>query len=336
MDDSNKPTGVTEEAARWFVRLKDDDLTTAERREYLGWLKQAPAHVAEMLRITGVYSAVHGARLSGRISLEDVGPNVIELSADQSAPKARRWRSLALAACCVLAIVLSVSMVLLRSGKSIETGAGEWRHVSLEDGSFVRLGPRTRLQVDIGNTGRTIELRHGEATFQVAKDPARPFVVNAGLANVRALGTAFGIVRKADKVVVTVAEGSVSVSQKNQAADHPAAAPLSAGEQIAVSKTRASAVQRVDVARELAWAEGRLIFDSETLAQAVEEFNLRNRVQIEIQDPAIAARPVRGVFDAADPESFVEFLTTAAQVRVERTRGPRLVLKQERGDESRH
>ena len=55
---------------------------------------------------------------------------------------------------------------------------------------------------------------------------------------------------------------------------------------------------------ELAWREKRLMFTAgDTLADAVEEFNLRNRVQLRL-DPRAALLPVRGGFDASDPVTF--------------------------------
>lgn len=42
---------ISEEAAEWFVRVKDDHLGAEERRQYVRWLKQSSTHAAEMLRM---------------------------------------------------------------------------------------------------------------------------------------------------------------------------------------------------------------------------------------------------------------------------------------------
>jgi transmembrane sensor len=81
----------------------------------------------------------------------------------------------------------------------------------------------------------------------------------------------------------------------------------------------AEPVRSVDSGRELSWAKGELVFDNETIAAAVEEFNRYNRVQLRVTDRALAARPVSGVFDASDPESFIAFLQTATSARVTRS-----------------
>src|SRR3546814_16020939 len=58
---------------------------------------------------------------------------------------------------------------------------------------------------------RQIALKSGEAWFQVAKDRARPFVVEIGDVRVRAVGTAFSVRREANGVDVQVTEGVVEV-----------------------------------------------------------------------------------------------------------------------------
>ena len=151
--------------------------------------------------------------------------------------------------------------------------------------------------------------------FKVTKDASRPFIVNAGSAVVRAVGTRFGVERREDRVRVTVAEGQVA----SCAADRPprwssgrsAASRLAlvADERVEIpvnAPTVPLHVEKVNSAHALAWANGQLIFQNETLGEAVGEFNRRNRVQIRVDDPEIAAWHVCCVFDAADPEAFAK------------------------------
>jgi transmembrane sensor len=138
--------------------------------------------------------------------------------------------------------------------------------------------------------------------FQVAKDPARPFIVEAGLAVVHATGTKFAVSRREGDVTVTVEEGTVLVSD---GAGRAGAIALTAAKQLKVTGTWPPAVVHVDAARELAWSNRRLVFDDDTIAAAAEEFNRRNRVQI-VVDTAFASEQVRGVFQADDPASFAE------------------------------
>ena len=78
----------------------------------------------------------------------------------------------------------------------------------------------------------------------------------------------------------------------------------------------AESVRAVDSGRALAWAEGRLIFENSSVAEAVRQFNRYNRIQILVNDDDLAHRSISGVFSAADPESFAAFLQSVAHVRV--------------------
>jgi transmembrane sensor len=94
---------------------------------------------------------------------------------------------------------------------------------------------------------------------------------------------------------------------------------LTANQQVTVAGVgTAEPVREVDSARVLSWAEGRLIFENESVERAVSEFNRYNRIQLNVNDAALAQRPISGVFSASDPESFVAFIQSVAAVRVTR------------------
>ena len=73
---------LSNEAAEWFVRLRDDRLASRHRERNVRWLKQSPAHIAELLRIQQVYKVLRAAKVQNR-SPESPGgestSNVIEL-----------------------------------------------------------------------------------------------------------------------------------------------------------------------------------------------------------------------------------------------------------------
>ncbi len=94
---------------------------------------------------------------------------------------------------------------------------------------------------------------------------------------------------------------------------------VTAGQQLSVGRTGGpETVHAVDSARALAWAEGRLIFDMSSVAEAVLQFNRYNRIQIIVNDQTLARRSISGTFDAADPESFAAFIQSVAPVSVTR------------------
>jgi transmembrane sensor len=301
-------SSIREHAAEWFLRLHANDLNVAERFAFLQWLKASPAHISETLHTFLLYSILYPMKKQLFFTNEDDVSNVIPLASCEHLQQPTRtpasWHVRTLGAAVAIGLVLVAGAM---SGRvwleaTVRTQASEWRSMTLNDGSFVSVGPRTELRDRFGDQQRLLSLSRGEAVFQVAKDPSRPFVVEAGLAIVRATGTRFGVERREHDVVVTVEEGTVVVSDGN---GRSGSVSLTVAEQLTVSGVWPPVVQHVDAARELAWSNRRLVFDNDTVAAAAAEFNRRNRVQL-IVDPALASEQARGVFQADDPASFAD------------------------------
>jgi ferric-dicitrate binding protein FerR (iron transport regulator) len=56
---------ISEQAAEWLVSIRAGRLTSAERLEYVRWLKQSPAHVRAMLELASLEGLLRRANLSG-------------------------------------------------------------------------------------------------------------------------------------------------------------------------------------------------------------------------------------------------------------------------------
>lgn len=328
------PSSIREHAAEWFLRLHAHDLNVAERFAYLQWLKESPVHIGETLEICHLYSILYPMKKQLFFTNEDVFSNVIDLPTREeiAAPARTRssWHVRALAAVVAIGVVIGLAAVARHAwfAPTIETQASEWRSLTLTDGSLVSVGPRTELRDRFGNQQRLLNLSQGEVLFQVAKDPERPFIVDAGLVVARATGTKFAVSRHERDVTVTVEEGTVLVSDGY---NRSGAVALAAGQQVKVTGDWPPAVKPVDAVRELAWSARRLVFDDDTVAAAAEEFNRRNRVQI-VVDPLLGTEQVRGQFHADDPVSFAEFIAAARKgvsvhqsgdvIRLQRADGP--------------
>jgi transmembrane sensor len=340
--DKRKRELISQEAAEWFARMKDPHVPYDDRQRFLRWLKQSQVHVAEYLRVASIDGNVRSAQLNFVLTGEDPS-NVVPLFAGETEPTATRtrarlgWKIAAVIVALALAtlLVLSVSTALYQ--RSIETDLGEWKTVSLADGSELQLGPNTRLTLDIGDSQRSIALERGEAYFKVAKDARRPFLVQAKSFAVLAVGTEFAVSSRKGEVVVTVREGTVRVTPSSKATtsrasyDEPSefSVPIAADYQLRISDTWPVTPSRIDVRYALAWRERQLMFKSgDTLADAVEEFNLRNRIQLRL-DQRAGALPVRGSFDASDPVAFAQTVDKTSPVAVRRLAADTLLIKAE-------
>jgi transmembrane sensor len=324
--DEGLQQSVSDQAAEWFIRLRDRDLTMADRRKFVRWLKQAPSHIAEFMRLCQLYGRVKRAKVPTLLP-EEGGSNVIPLLQGERGPSAEAQRPhpfasrkfmVAAAACCLALIGVIGKMAL--SSNTIETRVGEWRRVQLADGSRLSVGPNTQLRVEFSDGFRRVHLQRGETMFEVSKDASRPFIVDAAGVFARAVGTRFGVENHDDSVRVTVAEGKVAVIQGGQAAalehdvDLTLALALEKDEGVQIPlNTPAIPLrkEKVDSSTELAWANGQLSLQQETVAEAVREFNRRNRLQIVIEDPGVAGLHLCCIFDASDPETFANTIVAA-------------------------
>jgi transmembrane sensor len=247
--------------------------------------------------------------------------------------------ALAAAACVALAMWTFASRPQPSSTVSFATVAGQHRTVDLTDGSTLLLNSGTEVDVEYVADERRVNLRRGEVHFSVAKDEARPFIVAAGAIKVRAVGTAFNVKRDHASIEVIVTEGKVRVSRDGApAAAGAAAAPLFlvAGESAVIGTIASEPLPSAgrlapEVLREkLRWQAPRLEFSNTPLSEVVVRFNRYSRVQLEIGDAELAARPVGGTFNADNAEAFVNLLLATGDVRVERISETHVVLRKAR------
>jgi ferric-dicitrate binding protein FerR (iron transport regulator) len=108
---------------------------------------------------------------------------------------------------------------------------------------------------------------------------------------------------------------------------------LAANEQVSINISGImSPVQWTNVS---AVSANRLTFDNQTVGDVARLFNSRNRLQIEISDPSLAARRISGIFPTDDPRSFVAFLQVAADVQVSQRDSTHILLgPQDNGTQS--
>lgn len=211
-----------------------------------------------------------------------------------------RSLSFKLATVSVLLIVVVALTFVLRNyyqpGEVITTAASQWHHTTLADGTAVHVDARSTVKIDYTDDARIVYVDQGSAVFEVAKDPKRPFIARTHLIDATAVGTRFGVSVNPG-VTTTVSEGVVKVTARGQPWTGTGIM-LKAGEELRVPEGRQSEPTQVKVnaERKLEWANGWLIFEGETIGEVVNELNRRNAVQIEIEQPEVAARPMRGFY----------------------------------------
>ena len=242
-------------------------------------------------------------------------------------PPAVKRHGAKVAAYAAAAVIACLGLWFGHSRGDLSTTVGEIRQVPLNDGSRVTLDTGSRIAVEYRAETRIVRLESGEALFEVAKDPKRPFVVQAGKIRVRAVGTAFLVRRRSDDDVdVTVTKGIVDVW--SDARPPETTIRLKAGSETSLSGGTVAppqALTATQIERATDWKLGLVNLDGRTLGEAAAEINRYNRLRVEIPDPRLAAEPLVGNVSSSDPVAFAEAAAAMFDARVRRD-GDRLIL----------
>jgi transmembrane sensor len=199
--------------------------------------------------------------------------------------------------------------ILITAPHRYDTRVGEIRQVPLSDGSLIAINTQSAVEVAMHPDVREVTLTRGEAWFKVAHDKNRPFIVSAGRIRIRAVGTAFSVHRHDDGAEVLVTEGVVetwTVGEEERRVRVEAGSKAYVAEYEPPKPVEASA----DIARSLAWREGQIALEGETLDEAVAQFNRYNTRKLVISDPGLAEEKLVGQFRATEPLTFAGAVST--------------------------
>jgi transmembrane sensor len=347
---SNEKThaAVVAEASEWFIDFRAGDVNGEARLRFIEWLRRSPEHIQAYLEVSGAWSELPSSDPEGRfdiaaliarariesdvITLPPVNPRLPPAPPTALPRSFRKLPRRPVLAAATLALVASSTALFLwfdnDTARSYSTGIGEQRTIQLMDGSTVELNSRSRVKVRLTDRRRDVELIEGQALFRVAKDKQRPFVVQTGEAEVRAVGTEFDVYRKQTATIVTVVEGRVETYQESDGAGAPAIL-LSAGEQLTVLPHSVTKPTRADTTAATAWVQKRLIFEETPLSEVAEEFNRYNRRPLAIDDPELQRLKISGIYSSTDPVSLINFLRNQNSMRVIETEDQVRVVRRE-------
>jgi transmembrane sensor len=192
-----------------------------------------------------------------------------------------------------------------------ETATSEQRSLKLADGSQVILGAETRVDVNLGEKRRALELERGVAYFKVAHDTSRPFVVSGHGHTIEAVGTAFAVDSKPERVVVTVTEGTVRVRRSPTsgiAGSGRESMLIHAGQRASVDNSGIRCMVISDASgTALGWRDGRLEYLREELRFVIADVNRYTNRKIVLDGAGIGALEFTGTVFL---EHLDEWLTT--------------------------
>ncbi len=338
--ESSTSDPMDREAIDWVIK-RDDGLTEDEEKAFDRWLAGEPRRAERFRFFQNAWQ-----RFDSYETLR-----VVAARNSQLKRKRIRWPLAAAVASVAAVAVLFISYRGIRSETTPEIAkiyeamlsTATYERQALPDGSTVELNGDSKAQFRFADGERTVWLLDGEAHFEVAKDPDRPFVVRVGKATVRAVGTAFNVRYTEDNSLeVLVTEGRVRLESGNGFEEltsetetnlKPQIPELSAGQVAKASSvsepewSEITSIAEEEIAMRLNWRPVTLDFVDATLREVVEAFNQRNETKFVIQDSELENVPITISFRSDNLMGFARLIKLTSGVEFEQTSEAEIVLR---------
>ena len=311
------------EAGEWTLRRREG-LNRAEQAALQAWLDEDAGHDRALEQSERIWDELADIDLRGQ-------------DAKLGGERQPRRRALpawgAIAATLVGGAVIGVGLYS-PGGQAYATEHGEVRTVRLADGSSITLGAESKVVVRLDGDSRRVELRQGEAVFDVAPDASRPFRVHAADTQVTVLGTQFVVKAAPDRVRVDVIKGVVRVAK----AENPLVAPFIRNETVGERVVRGERLEspRGDDLKRIAsvdpnaaapWTQGRLVYENASLAEVVDDLNRYAPVDVELAEGELESLRVTAALRRDQADAFLDTLPATLPVRIDRAAEGRIVIR---------
>ncbi|GAB5561551.1 MAG: FecR family protein [Synoicihabitans sp.] len=311
----------------------DRGLLPAEQDEFITWLSEDSRHreaIKSSQGLWGDFDRLAGLQTSQIARLDK---NLLSPPAEETAfwqTSKFRYVSGGLAAAAAIAVAFVFAFSEPRKPAIAVRPAVELmariETMTLADGSTVELNRGAELEVSYSGNQRQVFLKQGEAVFDVAHDPDRPFVVTAEDVKIQALGTVFTVKLSEHDVQVMVTEGKVSMDARDwfPSETDPDPVPLlTVGQRGIVRKNDAQpSVQIVTLGLNhiegaTLWRPTLLDYDSVPLREIVAEFNRRNPIQIKLSSAELGEVELSSSFWSDNVEGFVRLMESGFGMKAE-------------------
>jgi transmembrane sensor len=281
--------------------MQAPDRATSADVAFRRWLESSPLNREAFELANDVWDGV--ARLPRAASLSSARPQ-------RTWARAAMWGAVSIGAG-----FLGWQAFQSEAEPAIGTAIGEQRTLTLQDGTRVSLNTATRIVVEYDGHRRLVRLEGGEALFEVAARPDRPFVVTAGRRQITALGTSFLVRDDPRTLSVTLVDGRVKVAVATGA--RPGARTMAPGERLTFRDDGSPALDRPNLERLLSWRQGRVMMDHTPLEEAVAELNRYSTLPLVVEDARTRALKVSGVFRVGDPLLFARAIAATYGLEIE-------------------
>jgi transmembrane sensor len=323
--DQRKQDRVLHAAADWWVRLREPDAEGETLEQWLAWTAEDEHHLETFERVNALAATF--------ASLDAVSRQGLINAFARPTASSRRWLPLA-AAASLVAMAASGAYLAWRGdvfgdGSQVYASAvAQNKDITLPDGTQVALGAASTLATHFGHGQRRVELRGGEAFFQVVHDTSRPFVVAAGNVSIRDIGTAFDVRRTGDRVSIAVTQGRVQIADTRMSSGRAqgGALEVSAGQLVAYDPDASGmTIGSITPEQATAWRDDRLDFIDEPLSVVVANLNRYSTRPLRIADADLGKLTFTGSVRTDAIDSWLSALPQVFPLRVS-TGGNQIIL----------
>lgn len=318
---------IEERAASW-IAIIDRGITSDEQKALEAWLEVSPLHGDMLVKCASMWDLLDVLQPIAKLMPIDEIETLVPKNSPTAANDSSWFVPLKVASVAIMMIAVGVLASLSiaprpeatsivdstvpqslgeKTSQTYKTAVGEISTVTLADGSVVKLNTDSEMVVQFTNSQRNIELLQGEVYFDVTKDATKPFVVSVGDDQVTAIGTAFSVdasellndQRSVAEVIVT--EGKVRVNSSKGALPLylvPGQKAVTGDDDLLVSAV-------ADSETLLAWREGFVVFEGESLTQVIREIDRYTPLKFRILDKDLDSISVGGFFKTGDLDQLL-------------------------------
>ena len=311
-------------AERALHRLWSDDLTEPEATAIQARAGGDPKYQKELEGLLAAFDSI--GELEGDRAIEEVTGDYQRLFHER---RSKTRLALGMAAALLVAVNVTFAYLWTSGGpddshlQKYFTRIGEQQTIGLADGSVITLNTAGQLVADYSGTARRILLERGEAYFDVARDPNRPFTVDLGVRSVTVVGTEFSIRKHPQRYEVAVIEGAVAIGGSSLDSE-PANLPSSAQQRVEAGWVAEFDIQTNDLRvfqpesmdRYVAWRNGMITFAREPLYRVVQELNRYSRKKVLIEDTAVMELSVYVIVDVHEIDAALDGLSRLLPIEV--------------------
>lgn len=296
------------QALQWLIALQEQPDDPGLHQRFEQWRRQSPDNETawrDLAGLDGLIVAAHALSSAPRPATPQPTPR------PRGGPRrAPIGVALGLALAASAAMLVLAPALKLRWQADVLTGTAEIRHVTLADGSRVTVAPGSAITVSMDAGQRLVELLHGEAFFEVRRDPSRPFTARSDDSSARVLGTAFNLRRHDRGAEISVAEGTVQVSRGERT--HR----LTAGDWIDTAEPDLAAHGKLPAELVAPWRHGQLVVKDRKLAEVVDILRRYHAGTIVLHGAGLKERRVTGIYDLRAPDDALAALVAPLGGRV--------------------